>query len=151
MAKDAAIDVLNELIHTSEDGEKGFHEAAKIARDPKLILLFEECSAQCHEAVNELQAKVAALGGTPDDHGSVAGAAHRGWIKAKATVADNDIAVLEEVERGEDYAKAAYIKALRAKLPADVRGLVQKQQQGAIRNHDRIRDLRNMYKARVQA
>src|SRR5581483_991755 len=84
MAKMDAVDVLNELVHTSEDGEKGFNEAARIAQDPKLILMFQECAQQCHGAVTALQAKVSALGGKPDDRGSVAGAAHRGWVKAKA-------------------------------------------------------------------
>lgn len=149
MANHEAVDVLNQLIHTSEDGEKGFNEAARIAQDPKLILLFQECAKQCHGAAAELQARVSALGGKPDDRGSIAGAAHRGWVKAKASVADSDVAVLEEVERGEDHAKASYARALKANLPADIRQLVQQQLDGTVRNHDRIRDLRDRYRARA--
>lgn len=150
MAKMDAVDVLNQLVHTSEDGEKGFNEAARIAQDPKLILMFQECAQQCHGAVTALQAKVSALGGKPADRGSVAGAAHRGWVKAKAAMADSDIAVLEEVERGEDHAKAVFAKALKADLPEDVRRLVQEQLDGTIRNHDRVRNLRDRYRAQVQ-
>lgn len=151
MVNNEVVDVLNELIHTAEDGEKGFHEAAKIAQDARLILLFEECSKECHGAVTELQAKVSALGGAPEHRGSVAGVAHRGWIRARSAVSDNDMAVLEEVERGEDHAKAAYARALNASnLPADVRALVRKQHEGTLRNHDRIRDLRNRYRAQAQ-
>ncbi len=62
---------------------------------------------------------------------------------------DSNIAVLEEVERGEDHAKAAYKKALKADLPSATRSLVQKQYEGVVRNHDRIRDLRNAYKAKA--
>lgn len=151
MAQNDVVDVLNDLIHTAEDGEKGFHEAAKIAQDARLILLFEECSRDCHGAVIALQAKVSALGGAPEHRGSVAGVAHRGWIRAKSAMSDNDITVLEEVERGEDHAKAAYTRALNtSNLPADVRALVQKQHEGTLRNHDRIRTLRNRYRAQAQ-
>jgi len=144
-----AVKVLNELIQTSEDGQKGFTEAAEIAKDPKLQLLFKECARDCHSAATELQAQVTSLGGKPEDGGSVAGAAHRGWVKVKSTVEDSNIAVLEEVERGQDHAKAAYNKALKATLPPQAKALVQKQHDGAVRNHDRIRDLRNQYKAGV--
>lgn len=147
MADKEAVSVLNELILTSEDGEKGFKEAAEIAEDGRLKALFTECARDCHTAQVELQSQVKALGGEPKDRGSVAGAAHRGWIKVKAAVENKDIAVLEEVERGEDRAKAAYTKALKANLPPDVQALVQKQQAGALRNHDRVRDLRNEFKA----
>ena len=143
------VKVLNDLITTSEDGEKGFTEAAGIAKDPKLQLLFRECARDCKSATAELQAQVTALGGKPEDSGSIAGAAHRGWVKVKSTVEDSNIAVLEEVERGQDHAKAAYIKAVKADLPPQVKALVQKQHDGALRNHDRIRDLRNQYKAGV--
>jgi uncharacterized protein (TIGR02284 family) len=149
MSDKEAVSVLNELIVTSEDGEKGFKEAAEIAEDPRLKTLFAECASDCRKAVTQLQSQVSALGGKAEHSGSVAGAAHRGWIKVKATVENKDIAVLEEVERGEDRAKAAYTKALKANLPAAALSLVKEQQVGALRNHDRVRDLRNEFKARA--
>ena len=148
MSDKEAISVLNELIITSEDGEKGFREAADIAEDPRLKALFSECASDCHTAASQLQSQVAALGGKPQDRGSVAGAAHRGWVKVRATVENKDMAVLEEVERGEDRAKAAYTKALQADLPTEVLNLVKQQQVGALRNHDRVRDVRNEFRAR---
>jgi len=98
-----------------------------------------------------LQALVETLGGTPKDSGTIAGAAHRGWTKVKATVGDANIGTLEEAESAEDKAKAAYIKALRATLSSQVRSVVQRQHDGAVRNHDLIRDLRNSYKAKKEA
>ncbi len=59
----------------------------------------------------------------------------------------DDKAVLEECERGEDAAVARYRKALKASLPASVRSLVERQAEGAQRNHDEVRDLRDRYKA----
>ena len=151
MARNNAIVVLNELIKTSVDGEQGFQQAAKIAHDPRLISVFQECARKCHVATNELQAKVTALGGRPAGGGSMTGASHRAWIAAKTRVADSDLSVLKEVERGEDYARSAYSKALNASLPADIREMVQQQAAGATRNHARIRDLRNTFRARARA
>lgn len=147
MARSDAVDVLNDLIGTSEDGEMGFNEAARITQDVRLTLLFQQCAEQCHSAVAELQAKVSTLGGKPRSRGSVAGAAHRGWIKARSAVADSDMTVLEEVERGENYARAAYARALGTELPAEIRQLVQRQHDGTTRNHERIRRLRDRYQA----
>lgn len=145
---DDTVKILNNLIEVSEDGKKGFAEAAEKATDASLKQLFAERAQGCSQSVRELQTLVSALGGKPDEGGSVAGAAHRGWVKLKSAVAGNDnVAVLEEVERGEDYAKAAYSKALKADLPLQVKTVIEKQYQGVVRNHDRVRELRNQYKA----
>ena len=42
----------------------------------------------------------------------------------------------------------ATVKALNAALPADVRALVERQAQGAKRNHDEVRALRDSYAQR---
>jgi uncharacterized protein (TIGR02284 family) len=141
------ISTLNDLIETSRDGEKGFALAAKDAKDASLVSIFREGEQSCREAVRELQEQVRALGGNPDNSGSVAGAMHRGWLSLKtAATSRDDKAILEECERGEDYAKAAYGAALKTNLPDGVRQIVERQHKGAVANHDRIRDLRNQYR-----
>ena len=67
----------------------------------------------------ELRAHVAQLGGKPEDGGSALAAMHRGWVAVKATLSTyDDLAVLEECERGEDAALATYRDALERTLPA---------------------------------
>ncbi len=151
MLNEETVTVLNDLIQTSEDGKMGFGDAAKEATTTELKTMFQTRSADCALAAVELQGLVESLGGTPKDSGTVAGAAHRGWAKVKATVGDTNLGMLEEVERAEDKAKAAYTKALTAKLPQQVRMVVQRQHDGAVRNHDLIRDVRNSYKAQKEA
>jgi uncharacterized protein (TIGR02284 family) len=151
MFNEDTVKVLNDLIQTSEDGKKGFAEAAKEVTKPELRIMFQGRAADCGAAVTELQALVHSLGGSPADSGTVAGAVSRGWAKVKATVGDANIGMLEEVERAEDKAKAVYVKALGEKLPQQVRNVVQRQHDGAVRNHDLIRDLRNNYKAAREA
>lgn len=141
------VSTLRDLLKVSEDGERGFAEAANIATDGKLKMLFTNRSKECADAVRELEQLIVSLGGPAKADGSVAGDLHRGWLKMKSSVKDKNIAVMEEVERGEDHAKAAYTKALRADLPANIRSVIEKQAQGTIRNHNQVRDLRNAYKA----
>lgn len=147
MKAENTISILNDLIATTEDGKKGFAEAASDATNPELKEIFTRRSVECSDAATELQSIVQSIGGSPETSGTVAGAAHRGWVKVKSAVADSNIAVLEEVERGEDHAKAAYKKALTGDLPSPIRSVVERQQQGTIRNHDLIRDLRNSYRS----
>jgi uncharacterized protein (TIGR02284 family) len=147
-AKRKAIAVLNELIETSKDGEKGFARAAKDSNDPALISLFSESERSCHVAVSELQDQVRLLGGNPEDGGSMTAAIHRGWISLKSLATSRDSrAILEECERGQDYAKAKYAEAVKQVLPEPVHMLIERQYQGVVANHDRVRDLRNRYRA----
>jgi len=140
--------VLNDLIETSKDGEKGFRTAADDTKNAELQSVFLRRAQDCAKGASELQQIVARLGGNPEDGGSVAGAAHRGWVNLKAAVSGrSDLAILEECERGEDVAKARYRKALEEALPEDIREVVQRQYDGVIRNHDQIRELRDRYKA----
>jgi uncharacterized protein (TIGR02284 family) len=141
------IATLNELIETSRDGEKGFALAARDAKDPALSGVFAEGERSCHVAVEELQDVVRQIGGNPDNSGSVKGAVHRGWVSVKAAASPRDAkAVLEECERGEDYAESKYAEALKHDLPDDVARIVERQYHGVVAHHDRIRDLRNQYR-----
>ena len=151
MLNEDTVKVLNNLIQTSEDGVKGFAEAAEEATRPELKTIFTQRSLDCGIAVTELQRLVISLGGKPEDSGTIAGTVHRGWAKVRTAVGDPNIAMLEIVECAEDKAKASYKKALSARLPPNSRSVVQRQHDGAVRNHDLVRDLRNSYKAAQEA
>ena len=147
-----AISILNDLIETSKDGEKGFRTSAEDTRNGELKSVFVARAQDCAKAAADLQQLVTRLGGNPESGGSVAGAVHRGWVNLKSSVTDrSDLAILEECERGEDVAKARYRKALEADLPDDIRGIVQRQYDGAVRNHDQVRDLRDRYRRTQQS
>ena len=141
--------ILNDLIETSKDGEKGFLTAAGEVKDSELKQIFLERAEDCARGAAQLQKIVARDGGEPETGGSVAGALHRGWVNLKSKVTDrDDVAILEECERGEDVAKAVYRKALEdGSLDPDVRSTVQRQYDGVLRNHDQIRALRDRYRA----
>jgi len=139
--------ILNDLVETSKDGEQGFRSAAADAKSAELKATFLRRADDCAKGASELQQLIARMGGKPEQGGSVAGAMHRGWVDLKAKVTGrDDLAILEECERGEDVAKAKYRKALDSALPDDVRSAVQRQYDGVVRNHDAVRDLRDRYR-----
>ena len=89
------------------------------------------------------------LGGTPEDSTSVGADLHRRWVDLKSLVTGKDEkAILNEAERGEDVAKARYAEALRENLPSNIRDLVQRQYEGVLRNHDQIKALRDIERAK---
>ncbi|MBH3427985.1 PA2169 family four-helix-bundle protein [Pseudomonas alkylphenolica] len=150
------ISVLNDLIEFSKDGEKGFKTAAEDVKNPGLKTYFMQRTGECSTAVSELQHQVRALGGDPETSTSVSGDLHRGWVNLKSMLTGKDeVAVLNEVERGEDHALKAYKDALEklAKLSmapgTEVIALVERQYHGVQRNHDQVKALRNQ--ARAQA
>lgn len=142
------ISTLNDLIETSKDGERGFALAAKDSKESSLTQVFTAGEQSCRAAAAELQDQVRRLGGTAEDSGSAKAAVHRGWVSLKSAVTDRDSkAILEECEKGEDYAKARYAAAMKTNLPEEVRSIVARQYEGVLANHDRVRDLRNQYRA----
>ncbi|HDS1735588.1 MULTISPECIES: PA2169 family four-helix-bundle protein [Pseudomonas] len=149
------IDVLNDLIEFSKDGEKGFKESAGDVKNPELKAFFAQRGTECSSAAAELQGEVRRLGGDPETSTSLSGDLHRGWVNLKSLVTGKDEeAVLNEVERGEDHALKAY-KDAREKLVKLGRSvsdptytLVEKQLQGVQRNHDQVKALRDAARAR---
>jgi uncharacterized protein (TIGR02284 family) len=143
------LSVVNDLIETSRDGERGFTKSAEEVKDPQIKSLFLKRAQYCGTAARELEEKVKALGGEVNTGGSASGALHRGWANLKASVTGHDTAaILAETERGEDHAKKQYEEALEEELPADLRQLIERQYQGVIANHDEVLSLRNSYQAR---
>jgi uncharacterized protein (TIGR02284 family) len=142
------ISVLNDLIETSKDGERGFQQAAEDTAHADLKALLLKRAESCTQGARELQDLVQKLGGKPESGGSVTGALHRGWVDVKSAVGTRtDHAILADCEKGEDVAKKRYSDALEKDLPADVRMVVERQYQGVVENHDRIRDLRDQHAA----
>lgn len=148
VSNDQVVDVLNDLLENSRDGEYGFRACAEEVDSAELKQLFQSRASQCASAASELVGLVRQFGGKPNHGGTVGGAMHRGWVHVKGTVgADSPLSMLEECERGEDTAVARYRKALKEDLPAEVRAVVQRHADGTQRNHDQIKMLRDQYRS----
>lgn len=149
LANDEVADVLNDLLENARDGEYGFRASAEAVEASQLKQVFNARADSCRDAAAELIPLIVAYGGEPAEGGTTTGALHRGWVKVKDAVgANSESSILDEAERGEDAALARYRKALKQQLPGDVRSVVQQQMQGAQRNHDEIKALRDAAHAR---
>jgi uncharacterized protein (TIGR02284 family) len=143
-SNDDVISTINGLIETCKDGQEGFKQAAEGIQNSELKMLFYNLGQQRAQFAGELQTLVRELGGNPETAGSFSGAIHRGWINIKSAVTGQDEgAILNECERGEDVAKNAYKEALEQNLPANAATIVQTQYIAVQAAHDKVRALRD--------
>jgi uncharacterized protein (TIGR02284 family) len=148
MHENNAVSVVEDLIETCKDGQKGYQDAASHVKRPDLKTYFNEQSLERSRFAGELEAELIRLG-KPDKKvsGSVSGALHRAWIDTKVSLGAGDKAILESVEKGEDNAKESYGKALSGSLPSDVAEIVRRQAASVQKAHDKVRSLRDSAQA----
>jgi len=142
-------ETVKDLIEVCRDGQEGFRTAAESVGDPALRAEFLQYSEQRRQFAADLEGAMAADGKKVDEPGpSLTGAIHRGWINLRQTLAGNDEkAVLSECERGEDVALETFKKARQQRLPPPLRELVETEYADVQRVHDRVRSLRDQWKA----
>jgi uncharacterized protein (TIGR02284 family) len=140
--------MLKDLLETAMDGERGFALAAKDNREPGIEEVLKDGEESCRAAVMELQEQAQVFGGAVEESGASRAPMYRGWINFKAVpVARDTKLILEECERGEDYARSRYEAAMKLELPEPVRAMVERQYQRVTAIHGRLRLLRNRYPA----
>jgi uncharacterized protein (TIGR02284 family) len=136
--------VLNDLIETCKDGEQGFRTAAEKAKESSLKTLFTRYASQRAEYARELQSLVTQMGGEPPSSGHIGGTLHRGWLNLKEALTKNeDKAIIDECEAGEDAAVKNYREARSKELPANVAAIVERQAAGVEEAHRAISDLKH--------
>jgi uncharacterized protein (TIGR02284 family) len=141
--QDETFEILNELIGTCRDAEKGFADAANHIENPAIRSFLEEQSRTRARFAQQLQQQVRELGGFPEEQGSTGGAVRRAWMDLKSALGGGDKAILSSSEAGEDSAVAQYRWALEKLLPESVRSVVALQYESIERTHERIRTLRD--------
>jgi uncharacterized protein (TIGR02284 family) len=143
-----AVSVIENLIETCKDGQKGYQDAATHVKRPDLKAYFNEQSLERSRFAGELEAELIRLG-KPDKKvsGSVGGALRRAWIDTKVSLGGGDKTVLESVEAGEDSAKEAYEKAIAGDLPENIAQIVRRQATSVERAHDKVKSLRDAARA----
>jgi uncharacterized protein (TIGR02284 family) len=130
--------VMNHLIETCRDAERGLRLASARVTDPSLKRLLAEMAAQRASFASELLPYAQRLGGEPPAAGTAAGALHRGWIDLKASVVHTDDAIVAEVQRGDGVALRTYFEAVNGMLPPDARDVVQRQCDALASAHVRV-------------
>ena len=137
--------LLNTLIATTIDSIKGYEESARLIETERFRELFRQRADERQQVVQTLREEVRRLGGNPEDDGSFLGAAHQRFEDFKAAITGRDEkAIINEVERGEDYIKAKYEAALESDtLSGEARAVVERAHQSVLKGHDQISQLKH--------
>jgi uncharacterized protein (TIGR02284 family) len=139
------ISMLNTLIATTTDSINGYEDSAKNIDSERLREVFRNRADERQQVVQQLREEVRRLGGDPEDSGSFLGKAHQRFEDLKAAITGRDEkAIVNEVERGEDYLKAKYEAALNSdNLTGESRQVVERCYQSVRSGHDQISQLKH--------
>lgn len=139
------VTVLNTLIATLLDSIDGYQKSAGDIDNQALADKFNARARERQSAVTKLQAAVAAAGGNPEDDGTLLGGAHRAFLSLKdAVTGRDDKAIVQEIERGEDYLMGKFEAALaEADLSPAARAASQEAWQSVRAGHDEMSALKH--------
>ena len=139
------ISTLNTLIATTIDSVNGYEDSAQNIDNERFREIFRQRANERQEVVESLRAEVRRLGGNPEDDGSFMGKAHQRFEDLKAAVTGRDEkAIINEVERGEDYLKGKFEAALNSdELTGESRSVVERCFQSVRAGHDQMSQLKH--------
>jgi uncharacterized protein (TIGR02284 family) len=139
------ITTLNTLIATTIDSVTGYENSAKDIDNQRFAEIFRQRANERQRIVEDLRNEVRRLGGDPEDSGSFMGKTHQRFEDLKAAITGQDEkAVIDEVERGEDYLKEKFEAALSSgTLSGEARSVVERCYQSVRSGHDQMSQLKH--------
>src|ERR1044072_2215902 len=140
-----AISTLNSLIATTIDSITGYEDSARNIENERFREIFRQRADERQRVVEDLRSEVRRLGGDPEDSGSFLGKAHQRFEDLKAAISGRDEkAIINEVERGEDYLKEKWQGAgHNGDLHGESHDLVERCYQSVKAGHDQISQLKH--------
>ena len=139
------INTLNTLIATTIDSVTGYEDSAQNIDNERFREIFRQRADERQRVAEELRGEVRRLGGDPEDSGSFMGKTHQRFEDLKAAVTGKDEkAIVNEVERGEDYLKEKFETALNSDtLSGESRSVVERCYQSVRSGHDQMSQLKH--------
>jgi uncharacterized protein (TIGR02284 family) len=138
-----SVGTLETLTTTLIDSVNGYRDAAANAEGTKFQEIFRRNADERSKIAEDLRAEIRRLGGNPPDDGSLLGATHQRFLDLKAAVTGrDDAAIINEVERGEDYLKEKFETALNSGATPETRTIIERAYQSVRQGHDQIRNLK---------
>ena len=135
---------LKTLTSTLNDSVNGYRDSAEHVESQEFREMFNDFAAQREQAAMELKAEVRRLGGEPDEDGSTLGSLHQTWVDLKSAITGrDDKAIINEVERGEDYLKDKFEAALKGDVDPQARSVIERAYQSVRQGHDRVSSLKH--------
>src|SRR6476469_7135741 len=147
------ISTLNTLIATTIDSVTGYENSAKDIDNERFREIFRERANERQQIVEELRSEVRRLGGNPEDDGSFLGKVHQRFEDLKAAITGRDEkAIINEVERGEDYLKEKWQAALQSgDLHGESHDVVERCYKSVKAGHDQISQLKHAMEGQASA
>jgi uncharacterized protein (TIGR02284 family) len=139
------VSTLNTLIATTIDSITGYEDSATNIDNERFREIFRQRANERQQIVQDLRAEVRRLGGEPEEGGTFLGKAHQRFEDLKAAITGRDEkAIVNEVERGEDYIKSKFEAALKSEdLTGESRTVVERAYQSIRSGHDQISQLKH--------
>jgi len=118
--------VLNTLIETCKDAERGLLHAAELVTDPALKVLFTDTAYRRAQFAIQLAPHAQRLGGASTADGTTGATIHRRWMDVRSALSGHDDrAVVSEATRGDNLTLMAFKTAVEGALPPTARDLVE--------------------------
>ena len=118
--------VLNTLIETCKDAERGLLHAAELVTDPALKVLFTDTAYRRAGFATQLLPHAQRLGGASTADGTTGATIHRKWMDVRSALSGHDDrAVVSEARRGDHLTFMEFKTAVEGVLPAAARDLVE--------------------------
>ena len=148
MSINTDISKLDDLIVTTIDSIRGYENSADHADAGRYADFFRSMAGERRNVVARLQTASRRLGGTPAEYGSTAATLHRRWEDLRHALGGGDAALVKEVERGEDYLKEEFERALGDdSISAATRAVIAECFESVLHGHDRASALKHQLEA----
>ena len=140
--KNAAV---TSLLTTLIDSVNGYRDAAAQAESTQFQQLFRSMADERSAVVEDLRREVVEVEGEAPDDGSVMGSLHQRFMDLKAAITGrDDKAIINEVERGEDYLKGKFEAVLSKQegLSPSLQAAIQRAWDSVREGHDKVSQLK---------
>ena len=135
--------VLNSLIETCKDAERGLLHAAELVKDPALKTFFTVAAQRRALFATELLPHAQRLGGAETADGTTGATLHRKWMDVRSALSGHDDrAIVIEAERGDNMSLLAFKSAVEGALPGTARDIVEKAFLDVTESHLRFEDFK---------
>jgi uncharacterized protein (TIGR02284 family) len=134
------------LVTTMIDSINGYRDAAANAESSQFQELFRSMADERSAVVEDLRREVAQVDGDAPDDGSIMGKTHQRFLDLKAAITGrDDKAIINEVERGEDYLKEKFEAVLSNQegMSPSLQAALQRAWESVREGHDKVSQLKH--------
>jgi uncharacterized protein (TIGR02284 family) len=134
------------LLTTLIDSVNGYRDAAAQVDDDRFKRMFQSMADERSAVVEDLRREVAEVEGDTPNDGSMLGNMHQRLLDLKAAITGHDDkAIINEVERGEDYLKEKFeaVMSDQTGLSPSLQAAIERAWNSVQEGHDKVSQLKH--------